>query len=372
MSEYDQRSEFENYDSNDNLSPYELLMQMQSWNKSIFLRIENAEKEWQTQLSILDGEIRQEVVDVQESLSTVISTTAAGIRQSMVDADNQLATQITTTAEGINANIANTKQGLQTQITANATGLASKVSATDYTGQKVASLITQDANAINLIANKLNLSGYVTFSSLGANGTTVIDGSRIQTGYISSNVLDAQAIRAKVIQAGGISAEYVQAGTLSGMNITGSTIVSDSGYARVTLANGSVTARSNFMGTTAEMDGSFVVTDSYSGMGELYPDRLTLQSGGTRLTLTSSQIGSNSTVRFQGYYDFSGASVTGLNTNVQQAVEAKWITGNTGVWWGPNDFAQGHTSGIGVAWSSASNWLYVRINGSNVGYVKLT
>lgn len=34
--------------------------------------------------------------------------------------------------------------------------------------------------------DKINLTGYVTFSSLGANGTTSIDGSRIKTGQISS------------------------------------------------------------------------------------------------------------------------------------------------------------------------------------------
>ena len=394
MNEYDQGSAYENYDSNDQLSPYELLMQMQSWNKSIFLRIEDAEKEWRTQLSIVNGEIRQEVEDVQEELSTSLSTTAAGIRAemvdnknsltnqitataegiraSMVDADNKLSSQITTTAAGINATISDTRQNLQTQITATANGLASKVDGKDFNGQKVASLITQDANAINLIATKLNLSGYVTFSSLGPYGNTVIDGSRIQTGYIAADRLDAQAILAKVIQAGGISADYVKAGQLVGMSISGSIIVSDSGYARVTLANGSVTATSSFMNTTARMDGSFVATDSYGGMAELYPDRLTVQSGGSRLTVTSSQIGSNSTVRFQGYYDFSGASVTGLNTNVQQAVEAKWLTGNTGVWWGPNDFAQTRTQGLGFGFSSASALLYVSMNGVDRGSVKIT
>lgn len=46
--------------------------------------------------------------------------------------------------------------------------------------------INMQPTSQSISGDKLNLTGYVTFSSLGANGTTSIDGSRIKTGQISS------------------------------------------------------------------------------------------------------------------------------------------------------------------------------------------
>ena len=55
---------------------------------------------------------------------------------------------------------------------------------------------------------------------------------------------------------------------------------------------------------------------------------------------------------FYGIVDFSNANVVGMG--------------------GGSNYAYGHTSGIGIAYSSAARRLYVRINGSDVGYVTLT
>lgn len=55
---------------------------------------------------------------------------------------------------------------------------------------------------------------------------------------------------------------------------------------------------------------------------------------------------------FNGTVDFSNANVVGIG--------------------GGSNYAYGHTSGIGIAYSSAARRLYVRINGSDVGYVTLT
>lgn len=62
--------------------------------------------------------------------------------------------------------------------------ISQKVSYTDYNGYTIASMIVQDYNSINLIANNINLQGYVTFTSLRTPGQAVIDG-----GNIAANLL---------------------------------------------------------------------------------------------------------------------------------------------------------------------------------------
>lgn len=62
--------------------------------------------------------------------------------------------------------------------------ISQKVSYTDYNGYTIASMIVQDYNSINLIANNINLQGYVTFTSLKTPGQAVIDG-----GNIAANLL---------------------------------------------------------------------------------------------------------------------------------------------------------------------------------------
>ena len=49
------------------------------------------------------------------------------------------------------------------------------------------SSVTIDASRINITADNINLDGYVTIESLGENGATEIDGSRITTGHIQSS-----------------------------------------------------------------------------------------------------------------------------------------------------------------------------------------
>lgn len=68
------------------------------------------------------------------------------------------------------------------------------VATADYTGDKIASMINQSSTKIEMSALNIDLSGYVTFTSLGKDGTTAIDGSRITTGTISAarlNLTDA-------------------------------------------------------------------------------------------------------------------------------------------------------------------------------------
>lgn len=96
---------------------------------------------------------------------------AKAVMQMTQDAITQEATRATN-AEG----------NLSSRITINANGIESKVNKNG-----VISAINQSSESVTINANKINLQGYVTASSLKEGGTTTIDGSRITTGLINAN-----------------------------------------------------------------------------------------------------------------------------------------------------------------------------------------
>lgn len=57
------------------------------------------------------------------------------------------------------------------------------------TAASITTAITNDESSIQMIADSINLSGYVTFTGL-EEGTTTIDGACIKTGYISADRID--------------------------------------------------------------------------------------------------------------------------------------------------------------------------------------
>ena len=79
---------------------------------------------------------------------------------------------------------------------------------------EVISYINQSSEEIKINASKIDLSGYVTITSLAGNGTTTIDGSNIKTGTISADRLDVNSIFAKNITA---------TGTITGAALNGAT-----------------------------------------------------------------------------------------------------------------------------------------------------
>ena len=76
----------------------------------------------------------------------------------------------------------------EASIIANANEISLKVSETDYNGNTIASLINQTATTIDIEAEKINLTGYVTLTNL-TDETTVISGGNIKTGTIDTNLI---------------------------------------------------------------------------------------------------------------------------------------------------------------------------------------
>lgn len=161
------------------------------------------------------------------SASTKVGTSASNSGIATQGDVTSLSTRITTNANGLSAEItraSNAEGSLSTRITANANGLTTKV---EKNG--VISSINQSSESVTINASKVNLSGYVTVSSLGSGGSTVIDGSRIQTGVITgpSNKFSINFTTGKVSMSDG---EFT--GT-----ITGSTIQSAASGVRMVMKN---------------------------------------------------------------------------------------------------------------------------------------
>jgi hypothetical protein len=79
-----------------------------------------------------------------------------------------------------------------------------------------ASNFTMTQRAISIVAENIDLTGYVTISALRGSGTTIINGDNITAGYIS--------------------ADRISAGTLDGFHIIGSTIDSTDGLVSVRMS----------------------------------------------------------------------------------------------------------------------------------------
>ena len=151
------------------------------------------------------------------SASTKVGTSASNSGIATQGDVTSLSTRITTNANGLSAEItraSNAEGSLSTRITANANGLTTRVEK-----DEVISSINQSSESVTINANKVNLSGYVTVSSLGSGGSTVIDGSRIQTGVITgpSNKFSIDFSTGKVKMSDG---EFT--GTITGSTIQSS------------------------------------------------------------------------------------------------------------------------------------------------------
>lgn len=113
---------------------------------------------------------------------------------------------------------------MESQIVQNEKEITNRVTYENYTGERVTSLIVQDAYSINLLANQLNINGLVTVSDLQGKGTTVIHGANIITGTILSDRIAVTELSAISSNLGTVTAGYIQGAYIQGGYITGAFI----------------------------------------------------------------------------------------------------------------------------------------------------
>ncbi len=88
----------------------------------------------------------------------------------------------------------------------------------------IISSINQSAESIKIKANRLELSGYTTFSDLSTRGKTTINADNITTGSISCNRLNGGTITGQSISGGTIRGSTITGAVINGGSITGAKV----------------------------------------------------------------------------------------------------------------------------------------------------
>lgn len=140
------------------------------------------------------------MTNLEYELNSKITQTAKEITTEVNNVSEQLNSQISQTSTQITTQVNDLTKNMNSQFEQTASSISTKV---EKNG--IISSINQSAESITIKAEKINLSGYVTFSGLSA-GTTTIDGGCIRTGLID--------------------AERIKVGTLTGFNLNGCNIYS--------------------------------------------------------------------------------------------------------------------------------------------------
>ena len=156
--------------------------------------------------------------------------TVSGFNTRIEDAEGNIST-LSQTVSGFNTRIENTEGAISTinqsltSITTRVSNAEGDISTVSQTANKVNWLIasgtsssnfTMTDRAIKLVADKIDLSGYVTFSALSTSGKTTINGANITTGTISADRIDTTSLKVKII--------YAESGKVSLKEYTSSTM----------------------------------------------------------------------------------------------------------------------------------------------------
>lgn len=146
-----------------------------------------------SELSLTVGGFDTRIADAEGAVS-VLSQTVSGFDTRIEDADgsvsalSQSLTSITTRIETAEGNISTVTQ------------TADKINWLIASGTS-SSNFTMTDRAISLVADTIDLSGYVTISALETAGKTTINGSNITTGTIHADRIDTSMLKVKTIYA---------------------------------------------------------------------------------------------------------------------------------------------------------------------------
>ena len=144
-----------------------------------------------SELSLTVGGFDTRIADAEGAVS-VLSQTVSGFDTRIEDAEgsvsalSQSITSITTRIETAEGNISTVTQ------------TADKINWLIASGTS-SSNFTMTDRAIKLVADTIDLSGYVTISALGTAGKTTINGSNITTGTIHADRIDTSTLKVKTI-----------------------------------------------------------------------------------------------------------------------------------------------------------------------------
>lgn len=185
-----------------------------------------------TQFSILDGKISALIAEdatIRGEYDTLVSRT----------------TDIEVNLDGITSRVALAETDLsgvdrrlteaESTIVQQADEIALTVKEQDVTGNYIVGKLNLSSTTAKIAAKNIDLSGYVTVSSLKTAGSTEIDGSNITTGTISADRIDADALMTKKL-------------TATNLTVTGNSVFSGKLSGATGDFNGKITATSGKIG----------------------------------------------------------------------------------------------------------------------------
>lgn len=126
--------------------------------------------------------------------------------------------------------ITQTATSIRSEVSTAINGVNQSISVVEQTANKISWLVksgTSSSNftltdrAISLVANTIDLDGYVTFTNLSqVNSSTTINGGNIKTGTIDASKATITNINASNINTGTLSADRISGGTIDASRIT--------------------------------------------------------------------------------------------------------------------------------------------------------
>ena len=204
--------------------------------KELTAEFEAADEQLKTNIAVDINGLRTEVEEEIEGLGTWVSTveqTAEGLKTTVSgqstdigglktevtnikQTSSQIQTTVTSHTNKLNTHDQNIS-GLQSQITQNANSISLVVKNGNVSGASIVTAINaMGKGEVQISADRVNISGFVTFTDLSTEGSTTINAGNITTGSISAN--------------------RISGGTLEGIEL----VSASESWAEVAIRNGSI------------------------------------------------------------------------------------------------------------------------------------
>lgn len=193
-------------------------------------RRETQKTEQHSAITALNNKTNELVRTVDETKSTITSIQGSitNIEDEQGNITSQMATitteqsEIKQTAQGLTSTVSSIQTSLQ-NLDGEVETLSSTVSTVEQTATGLTSTVTQQGETISQIRqelDKIDISGYVTFTDLKTSGSTTINGSNITTGYISANRISGGTIDADTINVDNLNAANLTKGLINANRIS--------------------------------------------------------------------------------------------------------------------------------------------------------
>lgn len=130
------------------------------------------------------GTIKRDITTVIKEVVAEVEVTKEKIDFEVGNLDEKLTSKIEVTEQSILLQVSDVEENLQSQINVAAGEIELRVSK-----DEIISAINLSPEEIKINANKVAITGYVTFSDLSTSGKTTINGSNITTGTINASYL---------------------------------------------------------------------------------------------------------------------------------------------------------------------------------------